>query len=79
MHYKGIHLWTLLGHLYYKIKNIGEAKQAYETAISLGASNDAVLYLRLGAIYLQMEMFEDAKNSYLNAAKVFIMSESNYK
>jgi tetratricopeptide (TPR) repeat protein len=63
-------VWHLFGRIYTVQGKLTEAQQAYETALSVAQeSQDALLYLRIGSIYLKLQRYEDAKNMYLQACK----------
>ncbi|XP_053550194.1 cilia- and flagella-associated protein 70 [Bombina bombina] len=64
-------VWALTGHLKFLRGKKDEAKEWYEHTLSLveDASDMHPVYLRLGAIYLENEEYEKAKNTFLLGCK----------
>mmetsp|Transcript_6945 Transcript_6945/g.10160 ORF Transcript_6945/g.10160 Transcript_6945/m.10160 type:complete len:967 (-) Transcript_6945:39-2939(-) len=77
--YKNPKAWKLMGDMHYLQPNhLEEARKAYETAVSVGGTenNDYELYLRLGDVYLQDNEFEQAKNSFIDACQIWPCASS---
>ncbi|KAM6121506.1 cilia- and flagella-associated protein 70 [Phoenicopterus ruber ruber] len=64
-------VWAQKGHLCYLRRDLGEAKECYERAISFveDAADMHFVYLRLGSIYLEEKEYGRAKQTYLLACK----------
>jgi len=72
--YKYAEAWKLLGDVHFEQNRTAEAKQAYETSISVqpeGVAQDHVLFVRLGRLYLSLGEYESAKTMFVRATELW--------
>ncbi|KAG2382328.1 hypothetical protein C9374_005530 [Naegleria lovaniensis] len=70
LHYKSAKSWEMMGIIHTKLGRISDAEQELETALSVSSNPNAVLLLRLAHIYLELQKYDRARDTYLNAAKI---------
>ncbi|ELU15780.1 hypothetical protein CAPTEDRAFT_154432 [Capitella teleta] len=63
--------WAIMGHVKYLLGDTDSARHCYERTLAFiaNASEMHSIYLRLASIYLQLCMFQEAKNTFLMACK----------
>lgn len=70
LHYKSEKSWEMMGLIHIKLGRISDAEQELETALSVSSNPNALLLLRLAHIYLELQKYERARDTFLNAAKI---------